>query len=191
RFLGGLGNQMFQYAFYKSLEKTFSRVSADLSGFENYGLHNGFELEKIFPITLNKAHPLVIKLYDPSYREWHIRKLRRLLSLKHAYYEERELFHFDAAIFKDKGRRLYWGYWQNEQYFHQVATELREDFRFKLPLDERNQHIDKQIRRSNSVAIHVRRGDYLHNDLLGGICDEGYYQRAIEIIMEKTTDPEF
>src|SRR5690606_35219584 len=71
------------------------------------------------------------------------------------------------------------------------ATELREDFRFKLPLDERNQHIDKQIRRSNSVAIHVRRGDYLHNDLLGGICDEGYYQRAIEIIMEKTTDPEF
>ena len=191
RFLGGLGNQMFQYAFYKALERKFGSVAADLSGFDHYDLHNGFELEKIFPITLNKAHPFVIKLYDPVFRDWHIRKFRRLLNLKNAYYEEREPFQFDASIFKDKQKRLYWGYWQSVQYLHKVAPELREDFRFKLPLDERNQDIDNQIINSNSVAIHVRRGDYLHNELLGGICDQDYYQRAIDIILEKIKNPEF
>src|SRR5690606_12501295 len=69
--------------------------------------------------------------------------------------------------------------------------ELREDFRFKLPLDEKNQAVDTQIRTSNSVAIHVRRGDYLHHELLRGICDQDYYQRAIDIILKKATDPEF
>ena len=191
RFLGGLGNQMFQYAFYKSLERRFGSVAADLSAFDHYDLHNGFELEEVFPIALNKAHPFLIKLYDPSHRKWHLRKCRRLLGLKNAYYEEREFFQYDASIFKDKQKRLYWGYWQNEQYFHQVAPELREDFRFKLPLDEKNRSIDDQIRAGNSVGIHVRRGDYLHDELLGGICDQAYYQRAIDIILKKTRNPEF
>ena len=191
RFLGGLGNQMFQYAFYKSLEKKFGSVKADLTEFDGYGLHNGFELERIFPIRLDKASPFWVKLYDPRHRSWLHRKLRRMTGLKQAFYEEKALFQYDSSPFKDKGSRLYWGYWQNERYFSDVAGMLREDFKFKLPLNEKNALVLQQIQSCNSVSIHVRRGDYLHNELLGGICDQAYYRRAIETMLEKINDPEF
>lgn len=191
RFLGGLGNQMFQYAFYKSLERKFDAVRADLTEFEAYGLHNGFELERVFPIDLDKAPPFLVKLYDPRYRSWWIRKLRRVARLKDAYYEEKMLFRFDSGLFEDNSNRLYWGYWQNERYFDAVGDALRQDFQFKLPLGERNKSVLQQIQSGNSVSIHVRRGDYLNNELLGGICDEAYYQRAIQTIQERTKDPEF
>jgi hypothetical protein len=191
RFLGGLGNQMFQYAFYKSLERRFGSVKADLSAFEAYDLHNGFELERIFPLTVDQPHPFLVKLYDPHYRGWLIRKLRRIANLKHAFYEEKTLFQYDARLFEDKGSRLYWGYWQNERYFDEIAGTLRQDFKFKLPLNEKNETILRDIQSGNSVSVHIRRGDYLHNELLGGICDEAYYCRAIDIISEKLIDPEF
>lgn len=191
RFLGGLGNQMFQYAFYKSLQATFGSVKADLTAFDVYDLHNGFELEHVFPISLNKANPFLIKLYDPSFRAWPIRKLRRMMRLKNAFYEEKKWFEFDASVYTDLQSRLYWGYWQNENYFADIATGLREDLRFKLPLKRQNQTVYDQIKKSNSIAIHVRRGDYLHNDLLGGICDERYYQEAIKLIREQVSNPNF
>lgn len=53
KILGGLGNQMFQYALYLSLKETFptERVTLDLSCFNGYHLHNGFEVDKIFSVT--------------------------------------------------------------------------------------------------------------------------------------------
>src|SRR5690554_11555 len=191
RFLGGLGNQMFQYAFYKSLTNKFGSVKADLTEFDGYNLHNGFELERIFPITLDKAPPLLVKLYDPRHRSWLHRKLRRTAGLKHAFYEEKALFQYDPNPFEDKTSRLYWGYWQNERYFSKIEDKLRKDFQFKLPLDERNKSVLQQIQSGNSVSIHVRRGDYLNNELLGGICGQAYYRRAIDRIVDLTTDPVF
>lgn len=191
RFLGGLGNQMFQYAFYKSLENAFGKAAGDLSAFDRYELHNGFELEEIFPVSIKKAPPFLIKLYDPVHRNWHIRKLRRVLSLKNAYYEEKESFRFDETIYKDPGSRLYWGHWQNEAYFKGIASALKNDFLFKLPLEGKNLEVYKQIKDSNSVGVHVRRGDYLHDKLLGGICDGDYYKRAIDLILEKTGNAKF
>ena len=57
KILGGLGNQMFQYALYLSLQESFpkERVALDLSCFNGYHLHNGFELERIFSLTAQKA----------------------------------------------------------------------------------------------------------------------------------------
>ena len=191
RYLGGLGNQMFQYAFYQSMKRKFASVKADLTEFEGYNLHNGFELERVFPITLDKASPFLVKLYDPHYRSWWIRKMRRVVGLKHAFYEEKALFHYDPSPFEDKSNRLYWGYWQNERYFSEIEDTLRQDFKFKLPLDEKNKSVLQQIQSSNSVSIHVRRGDYLHNELLGGVCSPAYYQAAVDAMVEKTSDPVF
>lgn len=66
KFLGGIGNQMFQYAFYLALQKEFKKVKADLTGFENYPLHNGFELTDIFDIKLSTASKFDLNLYLPQ-----------------------------------------------------------------------------------------------------------------------------
>ncbi len=85
KFLGGLGNQMFQYAFYLSLQKCFGTVKADITAFNDYELHNGFELEHIFPIHLNHASRLEVSVYTVNNRKWIWRKLRRIYGTKNAY----------------------------------------------------------------------------------------------------------
>src|SRR3546814_4721131 len=90
KFLGGLGNQMFQYAFYMYLKQHFRKVKADLTGFTSYPLHNGFELDQVFGIRLRQASPFEIRLYTPERKDWATRKLRRLYGTKKAWYAEKK-----------------------------------------------------------------------------------------------------
>ena len=191
QFLGGLGNQMFQYALYKALQKKHPNVKADLHGYRNYALHNGFELENIFNIKLNKISPFTKNLYNKHNRKWLYRKLRRVLNLRNAYQEEKSLFAFDPSILADPKSRFYWGYWQNLQYFEAIAEELKIDFEFKQELTGENQQILEQIKQTDSVSIHVRRGDYLKDPLLGGLCGPEYYQTAINYMQANVASPVF
>lgn len=190
KFLGGLGNQMFQFAFYKALEKRNKIVRADTTGFNSYKLRN-FELEEVFDINLNKASKLKIRLCNPEIRDWPTRKLRRIMGLKNAYSAENTPFCYDARLFLDQGTKLYWGYWQDQSYFIDIEDQIREDFKFIKPLNSKNSALLMEIQQSNSVSIHIRRGDYLQEELLGGLCSIDYYQRAIELISGKIEQPSF
>ncbi len=191
KLLGGLGNQMFQYAFFLALSEKFKNVRLDISGFQTYELHNGLELTSIFNLPLPVASSFQIRLYDPAYRGWFIRKLRRLVGLKHVYYQEPVLFEFDAAVLNDPKKRLYWGYWQNENYFIHISDKIREAFRFIKPLTGKNLDLSLQIGHKESVSIHVRRGDYINHGLLGGICDLSYYEKAIQHIRSMVPNAHF
>ena len=57
---GGLGNQMFQYAFYRKLQLDDKIVALDISGFKDYNLHNGFELERVFGLSIITADNILI-----------------------------------------------------------------------------------------------------------------------------------
>jgi len=191
RFLGGLGNQMFQYAFYKSLTKKSRSVKADLTEFEGYALHNGFELERVFNIHLPSVSRFWVNIYDSGNSKFVYRKLRKLLGLKKAFYSENPIFSFDREILEDKTSKLYWGYWQNASYFKDILPELLNDFQFKEPLTGKNLTTLDTILHSESVALHVRRGDYLNEPLLGGICDLEYFRNAIAIMNQKVADPRY
>lgn len=191
RFLGGLGNQMFQYAFYKALQKRNSNVKADVQGFKDYNLHNGLELERIFNINLNKASAFTSNLYYIHNRTWAYRKLRTILNIKKYYKEEPILFSFDPFFLEDPKPAYYWGYWQNEQYFKDIAEEIRVDFQFKNPLEKKNKDLLVQICQHNSISLHIRRGDYLKDPFLGGLCGQDYYQHAINYIHLHVKSPKF
>ena len=105
KFLGGLGNQMFQYAFYLSLKQHFGKVKADLHGFDDYELHHGFELEKVFGIQLEKANAFDLRIYTSDKRDWLTRKLRRIYGTKNAWYLERQEFGYDKNIYHDSSPR--------------------------------------------------------------------------------------
>ena len=57
KILGGLGNQMFQYALYLALKEKFpdEEIKIDISCFRGYPLHNGFELDDIFSLDYQTA----------------------------------------------------------------------------------------------------------------------------------------
>jgi hypothetical protein len=191
KFLGGLGNQMFQYAFYKSLTAHGKTTYADVSAFKDYKLHNGLEIERIFDIKLKKANPFFSKLLKPHQGSRFYRKLKRILFLKKSYREETTEFCFNPSLFNLRGHHYFWGYWQHEDYFKNISIEIRKDFTFKQPLNVTNQNALREIQSGNSIGIHVRRGDYVNDPLLGGLCNLDYYTSAIKTCNIRIQDPKF
>lgn len=179
RILGGLGNQMFQYAFYKALQAKNIKALTDISFFKTYGLHNGYELERIFNIRLKSPSKLQLALLKPDQRKWKYRKLKSLFLLKNSYREEPVYFQFDSSFLNPKGHHYYWGYWQNEKYFKEIRDTILHDFTFPPLKNSRNIEISNEIKSSESVSVHIRRSDYLKEEGFGNVCDLKYYETAI------------
>ncbi|MFD2161737.1 alpha-1,2-fucosyltransferase [Paradesertivirga mongoliensis] len=191
KILGGLGNQMFQYAFYLSLCQRFKNVKVDLSGFDQYQLHNGLELGNVFSTNLVQTSAWESSIYGREDGRFIVRKLRRFLGTKSSYQEEKQFFGFEPEIYEYEGSSYYWGYWQNFNYFIGIEPILRRHFVFNRPLSGRNAELLKQIHRMNAVSLHVRRGDYLQNELLGNVCDLSYIENALKTIKSIVLEPTF
>ena len=182
KILGGLGNQMFQYALYLSLQESFpkERVALDLFSFHGYHLHNGFELENIFSVTAQKASAtdiMRIAYYYPNYLLWRVGK--RLLPRRRGMCLESSTLRFDETVLTREGNRYFDGYWQDERYFAAYSEKVLKAFTF--PAFKRTENLSLLEKLDeNSVALHVRRGDYIGNSLYQGICDLDYYCTAIE-----------
>ena len=190
KIIGGLGNQMFQYALYIALHKTFPEesIAIDTSCFHGYNLHNGFELNKIFPIQANEAsfkNIIKVGYYYPNYHLWQIG--RHLLPKRKNICLEKKDLSYDESILTQKGNRYFDGYWQNEKYFNIYRHDVLKNFTFKPFDDEANLKLSDLIKKNKSVSIHVRRGDYTNNTLYKGICDIEYYKNAIKKAKDLTT----
>jgi hypothetical protein len=74
------------------------------------------------------------------------------------------------------------GYWQSPRYFEVIEDEIRSEFRFKRPLSAIGQMIANKITATQSVSLHVRRGDYLASraSSVHGTCTVDYYKRSLD-----------
>ena len=103
-------------------------------------------------------------------------------------------YHFNPDYLKFGSNCYLNGYWQCEQYFTSISEVIRNEFQFKSCLDIENLKMETLIKSTNSVSIHVRRGDYIHNPAtvkFHGICSEAYYKEAVNFISEKIQSPHF
>jgi len=191
KFLGGLGNQLFQYAFFLALQQKFKNVKVDLEDFTGYQLHNGFELETVFDIRFPQLSAFEKKIYTRNNNKWLWRKFRRLCNTKYIYFEENSPFSYTKEIFEDTRSRYYWGYWQHIDYVNQVASLLHKYLIFPPLDDTKNIQIQHLIKKHNAISLHVRRGDYLKEPLFKDICTEEYYQKSIRYILETQDSPLF
>lgn len=190
--IGGLGNQMFQYAFAVALKKANpgETIYIDTHHF-NYlfvkkyrtsNLHNGYELEKLFSnIDIEKAPmSMLVKVtnYIPNF--FISRIARRLLPKRHTEYVAKilESQTYIPGILSLAGNVYYEGYWQAAQYYINCREELCYAFAHPKP-NEYNAKLIKEITNSSSVGIHIRRGNYLLSPTYSGICNLEYYKKAI------------
>ena len=182
-FKGGIGNQMFQYAFYKSLIYYNRCVKCVITNKDKY---RPFKLN-IFPNVKfecidNKVQDrIVYKL-----KRWKVlnKMISKLTSgLIEFYLLEDEEKEFDERLYKVDDVIIS-GYFQNERYFKMIKNQIRNSFSFpfgETKLQDFITGLDE-----NSVSIHVRRGDYLNNtELYGEICTLNYYYKAIDYIESK------
>ena len=202
KLLGGLGNQMFQYAIARSLaQRNSSFLKLDLYGFETYKLRN-YDLhcfniieqfatiEEITAFKLNSEEKQsfkekIIKLVgsNPTSRYYNHCKLIK-----------EQTFNFDHTILDQKGHIYIDGYWQTENYFVDIKEIICRDFSFRYEPTPQNQKMLDHIMKVNAVAIHIRRGDYVENAATNGVhgtCSLEYYQHAIALIADAVDNPMF
>lgn len=194
----GLGNQMFQYAFYRMLKQIDKDTKMDISEFKYRKHHNGYELEDIFNITPSYATKKECdQLADVSKRLWdEIRRDLFKITKKTTgnLINESDYGSYFHSSFLQKKNTYFIGYWQTWKYFHPISDIIREEFSFKKELDKENLVFKEKIRNTNSVSIHIRRGDYIKKsrlDNFGSICTLDYYKQAIEQIYSTAKDPHF
>ena len=180
RIIGGLGNQLFQYAMARSIsEKLGIEFKLDISGFENYKLHNGYRLNQ-FNIIENIATNEEIKKfrgYEGIFRRI-LNKLGLDIKRPESYYQEKFYMRYNEGVFSDN---FYFdGYWQNCRYFEDIREILLKELTPKNISNQAKLYL-KTID-ENSVSIHIRRGDYLKLQNIYNILSVDYYQEAIKIL---------
>ena len=193
RLIGGLGNQMFQYAAGRSLAVANGcDFQLDVSGYKDYTLHNGFELD-LFNIHATVATDEEISSLV-SVQSRFSRFMSTRLGLSNQSHFVEKSFSFDRDIFNIRHSVYIDGYWQSYKYFESIALPLRTEFTPKNPLSDLNFCIAQQISKVNAVSLHIRRGDYISNPVTNkvhGFLGIRYYEDAIRMILNKVSDPCF
>lgn len=193
--IGGLGNQMFQYAAGRSLAlQNGCELQLDTSDFAAYTLHQGFELDIVFGINLRRLD----KISSGKLLGW--RKHRFLSSLfgriegfgtLHTTIAREPSFNYWPKWMHLQAPAYLFGYWQSERYFSEFKHEIRQDFRFRQNLDPESNRIAEAISNKTSVSLHVRRGDYAKNPkttALHGLCSPAYYSKAIDYLAHRANN---
>jgi hypothetical protein len=187
RLLGGLGNQLFQYATARALAaRSGLPLKLDLSALQGhrpqrYGLAP-------FAIAATEATPDEIRglRRGPDL----LLRIAPRLAGRHVLVERH--FHFDPTVLRVRGPAYLSGYWQSERYFADADARIRAELVVKAAPADQNEATLRAIRSRESVAVHVRRGDYVSNPRthrIHGTCSLDYYQRAIAEIRQRVKEP--
>ena len=197
KLIGGLGNQMFQYALGRRMAYVLGvKLKLDIFGFANYKLRT-YGLSP-FNIQENFASPEEVTALKVRKRGIAERVIRRVLrkppKLAPTYIREKKLFHFDPDILDLPNDVYLDGSWQSEKYFTDIEAIIRQEFTVKTPQAGINKELAKQITSCESVSLHIRRGDYVsnpHTNQILGICDLDYYLRCVDCLTQTVEHPHF
>lgn len=191
---GGLGNQMFQYAFGKALSLTLNQRlffnNSYLAGKNETTLSftaREFELSIYTDIEL-KLLPGFLQNLVYSKSKLLSKLISKLRLISFSFQVENE--YLDPQKLSLHPINIFEGYFQSQNYFSAFSDTIRSNFRFP-EMDDHNKLLSHHILSSNSVAIHIRRGDYFSNlsaFQYHGILPIEYYKNSIELL--KTTQPD-
>jgi hypothetical protein len=196
--IGGLGNQMFQYACGRSLayrHKTAlifdtSHLKKKKGGItsRSYSL-DIFNIQgaEISEAELKKTRPRIYRIFNSLSI-----KLRHKGIQTSTYFIENK-FSYNAGIEKTSGNCFLSGYWQSQRYFKVIESLIRQEFTFPNKLNRQNSDWLSEIKNSNSVSLHIRRTDFVNNIShdIHGFCSMDYYKEAIETMHGKVKNPVF
>lgn len=184
KIIGGLGNQMFQYAYAKALQQKGYEVKIDVSAFNTYTLHGGYQLDK-YNIDLEATTTVENNQF---YKNSIVSKLLKKLGLYYSkIIEEKSLF-FDENLLRVEDDKYIQGYFQSEKYFLDIREVILKQFTMISNITSYSKQVEKSILNSqNSCSIHIRRGDFTNsvNKNLHGICNIEYYEKAIQLMNNK------
>ena len=195
--VGGIANQMGVYAAGRALSlRCEAKLKLDLSGLER-DLLRKYELDKfnikaeiatqdeIKAITGETRFKFVNKIREKIYKRFHIKNP--------SIYKESSLS-FDPSFFDLKPPVYLIGNFPSVYYYRPIFDLLKKELSISQPLSQESQSWLNKISAACSVAVHVRRGDYVSNPKITavhGVLRGDYYQQAFSIILRKYSQAEF
>lgn len=196
KLMGGLGNQMFQYALGRSLAvRNSGELKIDKADYKTYKLHDyGLGVFKINENFSDNKECDKMKFEKYGIIEQTVRKILGKKRRKTNSYIVEKGFRFDPEILTLAGDKYLEGYWQSEKYFIAHKEDIRADFTLKHEMNEANAGVYKKIVDVNSISFHIRRGDYVSDpktNAYHGVDLKQYYADAIKHIKGKVKNPYF
>jgi hypothetical protein len=186
---GGLGNQLFSYAsgrgisdklgaklrFHRSKNITDGERAYRLDRFRTKVVDAALWQEAMVRISLERRVQTVGAALGPRVRG----RLFDVVQDNTMGYSP-ELFPQDRSIFLR-------GFWQSPKYFSHIEKEIREELEMIESPREKDRPILEKIRNTESVCVHVRRGDLVNNPEFAAkyhVQEPGYYQRAVQMLKQ-------
>jgi hypothetical protein len=196
KLMGGLGNQMFQYATGRRLAYVHGvKLYLDTTWFKDTNLRN--YLLNCFNIKNYIATPKQIsklKLKKNGFRQ----KILTIFFKKSTEFSSTHIvekfFHFNSELMNLPDHVYLDGYWQSEKYFQDIEDILRNEFTVKRPQSGKNLELSEMIESCESVSIHFRRGDYITDPQtikIHGACDIEYYNKSVQLVAKHLKNPKF
>lgn len=207
--IGGLGNQMFCYAFYIKLKNEYPNVNIkmDLSSVYDSRYERNAEFLRVFPaITIDEASAKEIWKVERkitfTYRGSGSRLIRKIVDycnnllmkskmdicITEEKYKQ-EMVADEKNILDEYGNLYFDGFWQQIEYYKNYIPQLKNDFIFAEIEDETNKEILRRITEQESISVHVRRGDYVGETL--DILDTSYYTKIIKELQKNNPNSIF
>lgn len=187
KIMGGVGNQFFEYAFgLKKSRQLDAELWLDISHYREYADHTGYELAELHPgeKTYSSSQKQRFKSKGLKKLIESCRWLRKLLRRRESYFRER--FPGYDVLAAESDALFFVGYWQSACYWEDMAAEVSENisrvlYRKALP----KTGIYEAICAPNSIAVHIRLGDYVATPEAAAVHAVNltqYYISAIETI---------
>lgn len=185
RLMGGLGNQMFQYAFASALSKRFGvNFALDTFFLESSRSSIGFTKRDFELGVFNIQGKLTRINIDSKWRKFFFRSMKGF----DFFFEESFSYSNDVSCKKPDLKTFYIGYFQSEKYFLDFSDEIRKELSFSsLPNVETQKLANEMEKNDRSVSLHFRRGDYVSNkdvQNFHGVCDLEYYKKAVSLVSD-------
>ena len=194
---GGLGNQMFQYAAGRALSCKWQEqllLDTSIIGEEVPNVDKRSFALKCFKNIQPKLSSTFLTQSFYMHTRWDNR-LRKIAGMRMRKSLKETSHSYNSLFGSITPPVLLQGYWQSERYFSDYADTIRQDFQFPdLNPKDKNYSFLHDILGSESISVHVRRGDYVKYgaaNMFSGICDLSYYQRAIKYFQDNTAKPKF
>jgi len=194
-FNGGLGNQLFQYIFYRYYQiHGQDEIWLDDMKFYKVHEHNGYELERIFGVVPN----LISDYFDPDVWEYMVEVAKsgggdlcqqmKDMGSDIIMVAETDNFSFNGEVHRIPpndyhpelvelpGNIYFFGYWINKHWLTAIRETIMGELKFPAIKDKANKEILRVIQAENCISIHIRRGDFV---TLGYNLPEQFYQEAM------------
>jgi hypothetical protein len=199
--VGGLGNQMFQYAFGTALAQHYqTNLAFDDSWYGRLPAGDTSRQMDLRGLKISNT-----QFITPQKEAFSFVKSMRLKKLLQSFlpsgpviHREKNGFVFDSSVFALNSAKtqnhFFIGYWQAFNYIDTIRAQLQSEFQPRTGLNQHYQYYRSLMQSSPAAMVHVRRGDYVHLPAAAqfhGVLSLNYYLAGMRLILEREPNTHF